>query len=118
MVANTYVPRAKRFPERPHQWISGPTEELHNKYYAWLKHKAQAQYRKEAYELTWEDWQMFWQDDLWYLRGRACDDLCITRKDILSAWSQANCEIVSRQVQLSRQAKGKRGRPRGPYNKR
>lgn len=67
-----------------------------DKYYAYLKHKAQANYRGEAYFLTWEDWQQIWPNDLWLKRGRKIDDLCLTRPTFAGPWSMQTVEVTSR----------------------
>jgi len=67
-----------------------------NKYYAWLKHKAQANHRGEYYDLTFQDWETLWPDELFALRGRRPDDLCLMRIDIDGGWTVSNLEIVTR----------------------
>ena len=84
---------------RPNCWkIKDP--ELHNMYIPFLKHRSQANYRLEAYELTWEDWISFWTTANWVRRGRQGHDLCLTRHDPEGAWSKENCLITTRSEQL------------------
>tara|TARA_B110000503_G_C7050783_1_gene372209 strand:- start:503 stop:871 length:369 start_codon:yes stop_codon:yes gene_type:complete len=80
----------------PSKWITGPDLYTRQKYYAWLKHRSQAQYRHEEYDLTWEDWQVLWPDNLWDQRGRSIESLCLTRLDYEGAWSMDNIIICSR----------------------
>lgn len=88
---------------RPDKWKSGPDINLHNKYYAWLKHRAQANFRNEEYELTFEDWLHLWQDEeQWLNRGKTRECFVLSRKDQEGAWSRANCEIITRHEQLKR----------------
>lgn len=94
----------------PELWVSGPDPITHDKYYAWLKHKAQAKYRKEEYHLTWEEWQNIWTPDIWMQRGRASDDLCLGRLDHLGPWSVDNCHIITRKEHLARQGEFVRGK--------
>lgn len=85
----------------PDVWISGPDPYKHELYYAWAKHKSQAAYRQEAYELTWEDWQKIWhKPELFWGRGRKPHDLAMTRRDPEAAWSLTNCIVVTRLEQL------------------
>lgn len=117
MVAQSYAPLG---PSRhhPENWKSGPDRVRHEQYYAWLKHRAQANYRSEGHELTWHEWCEFWDTDYaWYNRGRGSKDICLTRKDIKLPWSKDNCELITRLEQFQRQGKNKVGRPRGPYKK-
>lgn len=95
----------KQFPE---QWKVGPDPWLHDQYYAWLKHRSQAQYRGEEYLFTWEDWQYFWHhDDLWQQRGRSRDCLILTRIDEEKAWHRDNCHIITRLEHLRAKVKKK-----------
>lgn len=70
------------------------------KYYAFLYHRAQAKYRKEPYDLTWEQWDTVWSNDLWIQRGRGADDLCISRTDPNDSWNTDNIRIIPRRVHL------------------
>lgn len=114
MAADTYAPRAP-IREKPNSWKSGPDWTDHQKYYAWLKHRSQATYRGEKHSLTWNQWQKLWPNDLWNQRGRAIDDVCLTRIDPTKSWNYKNCEIITRHEQFIRQGAAKRGILRGPY---
>lgn len=115
MAADTYAPLGPKR-HHPQYWKSGPDYLDHQKYYAWLKHKAQAAYRGEEYSLTWRQWQKIWTNELWDQRGRAIDDVCLTRIDPEKSWNYKNCEIITRHQQFIRQGAAKRGQLRGPYN--
>jgi hypothetical protein len=85
----------------PDNWISGPDEVQHDMYYAWSKHRAQANYRNEPYTLTWADWQKIWANPIDFLnRGRKPDDLTLTRCDDDGAWSLDNVMVITRLEQL------------------
>lgn len=88
---------------RPHHWNSGPEPMQHDKYYAWLKHRAQANHRNEAHELTWDQWQGLWPDNLFVQRGRQRNSLSLSRVDYEGAWSIDNCEVIVRYEHLKRQ---------------
>lgn len=95
-------PAAKRKP-RPNTWLSGPDPLTHEKFYAWHKHRAQANYRQEKYQLTLEQWLEIWRDDEKFLnRGKKTDNWVLTRIDTDGAWSVDNVEIVTRYEQLLR----------------
>ena len=87
---------------RPHQWKMGPDPKIQDMYYAWMKRKAQAKFRKEEWELQWEDFYELWKD-CWHLKGRLADDVCMTRDDIEKPWSKENTIIISRREHLKRQ---------------
>ena len=93
----------------PELWVTGPDPITHDKYYAWLKHKAQAKFRKETHLLSWEDWQEFWTQDNWAERGRRSHNLCLSRIDHLGPWTVENCQIVTRREHLKRQGEFVRG---------
>lgn len=80
----------------PRNWNTGPDPLRREKYYAYLKHKAQAWYRDELYLITWEEWEHMWPDDVWFKRGRKITDLCLTRLDFEGAWSTDNVVICTR----------------------
>jgi len=83
-------------------WITGSDPVRRDKYYAWQKHRAQAKYRREDYELTWEQWEDLWQDEYWFKRGRHTDCYCLMRLDFTDSWRIDNVEIVERSVYLKR----------------
>ena len=85
---------------RPHTWkVQG--ELNHTQYIAWLRMKAQAQFRKEEWTLSFGEYQTAWRDH-WHSRGRAATDLCMTRHDAEGAWSADNIKLVTRSEHLRR----------------
>lgn len=87
----------------PHNWVTGPDMLRHEMYYAWQKHRAQARYRNEPYDLTFEDWEIIWANTNDFLsRGRKPEDLTLTRLDLDGAWTLDNCIIITRLEQLRR----------------
>lgn len=102
---------------RPHVWKIGPNEELHKMYQPWLCARAQANFRKEGFDLTFEQWCELWMP-LWHRRGRKPDDVCMTRVDIERPWTWGNVIIIERKdhFEIQNQQKSKkqykrRGRP-------
>ena len=92
---------------RPHTWkVQG--EIPHQQYIAWLRAKAQANYRKEVWLLTFEDFQRLWLE-VWEYRGRARNDYVMMREDHQSAWALGNVLVSRRYEYLSRQRNYKRG---------
>lgn len=87
---------------RPFMWKTGPDPRTHEQYTAWLKARAQAQFRGEAWDLTFEQYQELW-GDLWEERGRTRDSLCLSRADYEKGWSLANCQVVTRREHAARQ---------------
>jgi hypothetical protein len=74
----------------------------HEKHIGFLRSRSQANYRKEGWTLTIEEFMEMWRDDLWLCRGRSPEDLVMIRVDINNSWSYENCVIVSRYQQLCR----------------
>ena len=70
--------------------------------YAWMKHRSQARYRDEPHDITLEQWQELWSEDLWFQRGRGADNLCLSKQDPSLGWSISNVEIVTRREFLKR----------------
>ena len=86
---------------RPHVWkVQGALN--HEQYLSWLQMKAQANYRKELFELTFEDFQKLWKDR-WDMKGRGSDDYCLTRKDPEGDWTLKNTLCILRVEHLRRQ---------------
>ena len=98
-----------RGPE-PHRWISGPDPLRHTQYTCWLKAKAQANFRKEGWTMTFEEFEQLWnQDGAWHQRGRGSDDLLMTRRDFDQPWSRDNCYIELRRTHLQRHCQFRKG---------
>lgn len=76
-------------------------QDLHEKHIAFLRARAQANFRKEGWELTIEDYFELWSKD-WACRGRARNDLVLTRRDHKLSWTRDNVEVVTRYEQLMR----------------
>lgn len=88
-------------PPRPNLWLVGPDEQRHLKYISWGKHKAQALFRGEEYDLAFQDFERAWEG-LWDQRGREGRSLCMTRKDWEKPWHKDNIEIVERREVIRR----------------
>lgn len=98
-----------RGPE-PQRWCTGPDPQRHDQYIAFLKSRAQAHFRGEQWELTFEQFEFLWnQDGAWLQRGRASDDLLMTRREFTEPWSQENCYIELRRTHLQRHCQLKKG---------
>lgn len=88
--------------QRPHVWKAGPDPIRHDKYTAWLKAKAQANFRGEPWKLTFEDFEQLWGDH-WFNRGRKSTDSCMTRVNVKGAWDPTNTIIIIRKEHLANQ---------------
>lgn len=80
----------------PNKWIMGSDPMKREKYYAWLKHRSQAAFRKEDYSLTWEDWELLWSDDDFSRRGRGMDNMCMFLIDRDQGWHLNNVAVEQR----------------------
>lgn len=106
-----YKSKGKPRGPEPHRWLSGPDPLRHTQYIAWLRAKAQANFRGEQWLLSFEDFEQIWnQDGSWHQRGRAAEDLLMTRLDASQAWSKENCYLEERRRHLQRHAKKQRGK--------
>jgi hypothetical protein len=76
-----------------------PGEIPHKQYLAWLQMKAQANYRKEIFQLTFEDFQQLW-DAKWAFKGRGINNYCLSRKDPRTPWTITNVECIPRKQHL------------------
>lgn len=91
---------------RPHTWKYPNDAVMRAKNTAYQRHRCQALYRDEPYELSFEDYCEMWGDD-WHKRGRGSQDLCMHRIDIDTPWSKHNIEIVERRQYLREKIVGK-----------
>lgn len=80
---------------RPHVWVTGPDPLLHEMYHPWQVAKAQAKYRGEEWNLTFEEYADMWRPQ-WHLRGRGSDQYCMTRYDEEKPWDKTNAYIILR----------------------
>jgi hypothetical protein len=77
-----------------------PTPIQQAKHLNYLKTRAQAKLRGEAFDLTIEEYMTLWRDDLWVQRGRKSHSLSMTRLDPNGAWTRNNIVIINRVDQL------------------
>lgn len=86
---------------RPHTWkVQG--EIPHKQYLAFLQMRAQANFRKETFQLTFEDFQELWKEH-WANKGRGNDQYCLSRHDPLGEWTMNNVVCMPRIDHLRRQ---------------
>lgn len=86
---------------RPKAWkVQG--EIPHAQHLAWSRAKAQANYRKEVWLLTFEEFQQVWMG-YWHRRGRGSTDYCMSREDPYGAWAIGNVSCIQRREYLCRQ---------------
>jgi hypothetical protein len=85
----------------PHTWLSGPDEFKHEMYLPWLRSKAQANYRKEEWDLSFEEFYLIWKEQ-WHNRGRKIDNVCMSRDDMDGVWDKNNIIIITRHEHIKR----------------
>jgi len=94
---------------RPHVWKCGPDEQVHKMYQPWLTSRAQANFRGEGFDLTFEQWCAVWGPH-WDRRGRKPQDVCMTRSNIDLPWTYSNVIIIERKDHFEHQNKQKTGK--------
>ena len=73
----------------------------HARNLAFVRSRAQAKFRGEDWDLTFDEFCHFWSTrQLWAKRGRRIDALILTRRDNEKAWNRNNCCIITRYNQL------------------
>jgi hypothetical protein len=103
-----------RLGPRPHCWkVQG--EIPHAQYLAWLQMKAQANYRREVFAISFEEFRQLWQGQ-WERKGRGVEDYCLTREDPTGAWIWGNVLCMPRIEHLRRQKLYKKERKHGYQN--
>lgn len=94
---------------RPYRHIKDPFDHARN--LAYIRSCCQAKYRGEQWDLTFEEFCNFWHSwDLWEERGRAEQDLVLTRYDVELPWNTSNCCIITRGDQLRAKIERRHGR--------
>lgn len=84
-------------------WVTGPDDERHDKYYVWMRAKAQARFKNQTWDLTFEEFESFWTPERWEWRGsRTKNGLILARLDPQGPWSVDNCQIMTRRQQVRR----------------
>ena len=86
---------------RPHVW-KVPGKVPHDQYTAYMKMKAQANFRGEIFAITFEEFQRLWLG-FWDQRGRGINNYCLTRTDPEGAWIWGNIECMPRLEHFQRQ---------------
>ncbi len=72
----------------------------HERRLSFSRSRAQARFRGEVWELTWEDYKTFWNtEERWNKRGRAPGNLVLTRFNETKPWSKDNSCIITRDQQ-------------------
>lgn len=80
---------------RPHLWVSGPDPRDHKIYKTWATSRAQAHFRNEQWDLTYEQYHALW-DPHWENRGKKGHNVCLSRRDPGLPWDTSNAYIASR----------------------
>lgn len=89
-----YIPKTDR-PWSPEKTRFGRDAISRDQHIAWQRHRCQARFRGESYELSFDEWQELWRGQ-WHLRGRGSTDLCLTRIDFDGEWAIHNVVVCSR----------------------
>lgn len=113
MTYNPRSPRPHMRGPRPQAWVTGPDEEEHQKYRAFIQQRNQAQWRGEVWELTFDQWKQLWAEK-WIHRGRTQGTYCLTRRDYNEPWTVSNAQVLSRRDHNLRQQGQSNRKPRGP----
>jgi hypothetical protein len=86
---------------RPNAWITGTDPLVHEMYRTFVQARNQANFRKEQWDLSFDDYQALWREH-WHDKGRTVDDYCMARRDVELAWDLGNVEVLSRHEHFSR----------------
>ena len=95
MTTTKYDPKAPR----PSLWkFRDPFD--HERRHPFLMQKAQAVFRGELWNITFEEWCSFWTKENWDNRGRDSANFCMSRLDAKGAWEVSNVQIITRKQHL------------------
>jgi len=101
---------------RPHVWLCGPDEYKHSMYVPWMKAKAQANFRGEEWDLSFDEFYLLWREE-WPNRGRQPEDMVMTREDTEGVWNKKNTILMTRREHLVRHGMMRKGEKRGTYRR-
>ena len=93
---------------KPDRWVIGPNAERHERFQPWHKARAQANYRGEIWDLSFDQWYDIWGDK-WHNRGRASTDYCMVLIDPDHGWVVGNVEVITRREHLQRLGWNRKG---------
>lgn len=102
------IPKPTLRGPKPHRWIVGPDQERHAKHQPWHKARAQAHFRGEIWDLSFDQWEQIWGDK-WNQRGRASHEYCMVMIDRDHGWVPGNVEVITRKEHLARSGFARRG---------
>jgi hypothetical protein len=85
---------------RPLSWKYPHDRIRTDKHRGYLRARAQWNFRGEGCEMTTEEWQTIWRDDIWLNRGRLPEQYCLIRDDPKEPWHIKNVMLVTRRLQL------------------
>lgn len=96
---------------RPHLYLD---EFERERRLVFSRSRAQARFRGEIWELSFEEFCEFWNSEfLWVQRGRQPDCLVLSRFDKNLPWKTQNCSITTRLEQLQILGRSRQGRKYG-----
>lgn len=85
---------------------------------AWVRGRAQAEYRGEDWRITWADFCVFWPtEERWQQRGRHTEALVLSRFDYEKPWTRKNCCIITRYQHLCASRARRAGKDMNQYYK-
>jgi hypothetical protein len=96
------LPGMRGLKPKPEHWETDEARIKFDMKYAWMKHKAQAKYRKEEYTLTLEDWFELWTIETFLKRGRTADSYCLYMDDFTLGWHRDNVIVGERSDYLKK----------------
>jgi hypothetical protein len=94
---STWVRKAPR----PYIWLTGTDPVKHEMYHPWQVAIAQAKFRKEEWDFSFEEYYQLWLPH-WDNRGRDSLNVCMTREDMDAPWTAGNVVIMTRNEHLKR----------------
>jgi hypothetical protein len=90
--------KGKQLPER---WKHGPNKDKQQVNRWYLMAKAQARFRDEPWDLTFDQYYDFWRGKI-HLRGRKETSMSLTRIDDTQGWTKHNCVMARRRDAITR----------------
>lgn len=89
---------------RPKSWTF-PDDPVKTKaYLCYLRAKAQAKFREEFWDLTFDQWWHLWTSSgQWHNKGKAADEYCMLQRNTDLGWTVDNAYIATREEHFKTQ---------------
>jgi len=81
----------------------------------WARARAQADFRGEVWDISFEEFCGLFDEETFSRRGRDVDSLCLCQYDPEKGWRKGNVALLTRGMMLTQKIKRQHGKPWEEY---